>query len=312
MLWHGPPAQRRRDVEHAAELRAQQEVGPALERGGGRAGPQAGRRRGQARTLLRLGSARSSAGRTASNPAALPQQRKGAGDEVGGEAAERKAQKDAPPSEPLRAVELNDGTGSAETSADEAGDDDDDESQRVASLDEEPGAGEQSLDGDVQHREVDRERERLRRPADARVAPEPRPRAAERAAALKVTAMACERVRSVMVAFSTEEVRGDYNHTDPIRRSLANAMPTRRAGDVQFVLKPYWLNGATPASHGSPHAYDREVVGLAYGASLPAGVKLAEPITPGFGAVLFAKLLSIPKPSAAHETVPAGFFDMRD
>ena len=136
--------------------------------------------------------------------------------------------------------------------------------------------------------------------------------AAERAAALKVTAMACERVRSVMVAFSTEEVRGDYNHTDPIRRSLANAMPTRRAGDVQFVLKPYWLNGATPASHGSPHAYDREVVGLAYGASLPAGVKLAEPITPGFGAVLFAKLLSIPKPSAAHETVPAGFFDMRD
>ena len=66
--------------------------------------------------------------------------------------------------------------------------------------------------------------------------------------------MACERVRSVMVAFSTEEVRGDYNHTDPIRRSLANAMPTRRAGDAQFVLKPYWLKGAPPAKQLSRSA----------------------------------------------------------
>lgn len=133
----------------------------------------------------------------------------------------------------------------------------------------------------------------------------------QRSVALEVATMACERVRAVMVAFATKDIRNDHNHTDPIRRALANAMSTRRTGDVQFVLQPYWLNGATPASHGSPHSYDREVVGLAMGKGLPRGVHMASPITPGFGAVLFAKMLRIPKPSAAHENVPAGFFDLR-
>jgi len=128
---------------------------------------------------------------------------------------------------------------------------------------------------------------------------------------LEVAAKACARVRAVMTAFPTDDLRDDYAHPDPIRRALANALASQRAGDVQFVLQPYWLNGATPASHGSPHAYDREVVGFAMGPGIPDGVRSALPITPGFGAVLFAKMLHIPKPTAAHETVPAGFFDLR-
>lgn len=128
---------------------------------------------------------------------------------------------------------------------------------------------------------------------------------------LEVAAQACERVAAVMSAFPTDDLRDDYAHPDPIRRALANALVSQRAGDVQFVLQPYWLNGATPASHGSPHAYDREVVGFAMGPGIPDGVRSALPITPGFGAVLFAKLLHIPKPTAAHETVPAGLCDLR-
>ncbi|MFT4512865.1 MAG: putative AlkP superfamily pyrophosphatase or phosphodiesterase [Planctomycetota bacterium] len=135
--------------------------------------------------------------------------------------------------------------------------------------------------------------------------------ATKRAAALRTATMACKRVRAVMSAYTTEEVRGDFNHTDPFRRALAHALSSQRAGDLQFILQPYWLNGATPASHGSPHSYDREVVAMAIGPGIPSGVQVATPITPGFGVVLLAKMLHIPKPSAAHESVPAGFFGLR-
>ena len=114
-----------------------------------------------------------------------------------------------------------------------------------------------------------------------------------------------------MVAYTTEELRGDFTHPDPIRRALAFALVERRAGDVQFVNLPYWLNGTTPASHGSPHAYDREVVGFAMGPGVPAGARFAAPITPGFGVALLAKMLAIPRPTAARETVPPGLLELR-
>ena len=91
-------------------------------------------------------------------------------------------------------------------------------------------------------------------------------------AALRTAVAGAARVRAVMTAYATEDVRDDYGHPDPIRRALAYSLSQRRAGDVQFVLQPYWLNGATAASHGTPHAYDREVVGFAMGPGIPAGL----------------------------------------
>ena len=129
--------------------------------------------------------------------------------------------------------------------------------------------------------------------------------------AIACAALAAQRVKAVMVAYPTDMVRDDHNHTDLIRRALAHALSQQRAGDLQFVLQPYWLNGTTPASHGSPHSYDREVVGMAIGPGIPRGERVAVPITPGFGTVLLAKLLNIPKPSAAHEHVPEGFLLLR-
>jgi len=135
--------------------------------------------------------------------------------------------------------------------------------------------------------------------------------AAHADAAVALAARAAGRARGVMVAYTTDEVREDFDHPDPIRRALAFAIVDGRAGDVQFVNKPYWLNGTTPASHGSPHAYDREVVGFAMGAGLPRGLRFAGPITPGFGAPLFAHLLRIPPPTAARERVPSGLLGPR-
>jgi len=132
-----------------------------------------------------------------------------------------------------------------------------------------------------------------------------------RSAALRVAATAAARVRGVMTAYSIDELQRDHDHPDPIRRALAHALVQERAGEVQFVIQPYWINGTIPASHGSPHSYDREVIGFAFGFGIPRGVRSAHPITPGFGVPLFAKMLRIPRPSAANELVPAGLLGLR-
>ena len=128
--------------------------------------------------------------------------------------------------------------------------------------------------------------------------------------ACEVAAVAAAKAPGMLAAFPSDDVH-DRSAKDPIRRSLAFALCTGRAGDVQIVVKPYWLDGATPASHGTPHPYDREVVGLAMGPGIAAGKVLDAPITPGFGTVLFAQMLGIQPPAAAVDTVPAGLFDAR-
>ncbi|MGC6487039.1 MAG: alkaline phosphatase family protein [Planctomycetota bacterium] len=135
--------------------------------------------------------------------------------------------------------------------------------------------------------------------------------AAHGEAAVALAARAAGKARGVMVAYATDEVRDDFDHPDPIRRALAFGIVDGRAGHVQFVNRPYWLNGTTPASHGSPHAYDREVVGFAMGGGVARGLRFAGPITPGFGVVLFAELLRVPPPTAARETVPRGLLEAR-
>ncbi len=126
----------------------------------------------------------------------------------------------------------------------------------------------------------------------------------------RVAARAAAGVRGVLTAYATADVV-DYDGSDPIRRALRYAVAPDRAGDVQIVQQPYWLNGGLPASHGTPHPYDREVVAFALGPGLPAGARLAAPITPGFGVGLLARMLGIPKPSAAPERIPPGLLVTR-
>ncbi len=127
-----------------------------------------------------------------------------------------------------------------------------------------------------------------------------------RAAASQVAAAAATKAKGIAAAYSTAELLASGG-TDAIEKALVKALAPGRAGEVQLVVKPNWLDGTTPASHGSPHPYDREVVGFAIGGGAPAGVVCTDPITPGFGAVWFRQRLGLPRPAAAVDTVPASF-----
>lgn len=119
--------------------------------------------------------------------------------------------------------------------------------------------------------------------------------------ASRVAAQAAASTAGMIAAYATCDL---ITADDAFANSFRKALYPGRAGDVQLVVKPYWLDGTTPASHGSPHAYDREVVGFAYGGGAPAGRRLAQQITPGFGAVWLALLAGVPRPSLAVDVVP--------
>lgn len=129
--------------------------------------------------------------------------------------------------------------------------------------------------------------------------------------AARIAAIAAAATAGMHSAYATEDLMASENSADPIRRALARALCPGRAGDVQVVMKPYWLDGMLPASHGTPHAYDREVLALLMGPGVPAGVRFAAPITPGFGVVAFAAMLGIPQPTGAVDQLPAGLFGAR-
>jgi hypothetical protein len=123
--------------------------------------------------------------------------------------------------------------------------------------------------------------------------------------AARVAADAAAAAPGILKAWPTAELLAKDRAADELEQSMRAALHPERAGEVQFVIKPYWLDGMTPASHGTPHLYDREVVGLAMGGGLPAGVQIGTPVTPGFGVVLFAHLLGIEAPKDAVDTIPA-------
>ena len=135
--------------------------------------------------------------------------------------------------------------------------------------------------------------------------------AALRREAARTAAAAAAATKGFAAAFATVDLLEPGGADDPLRRSLVNALCPGRAGDVQLVVKPYWLDGVAPASHGTPHAYDREVVAIAMGPGLGSSVRIAAPVTPGFGVVLFAQMLGIPKPAGAVDVLPAGVLQMR-
>lgn len=130
---------------------------------------------------------------------------------------------------------------------------------------------------------------------------------AVREQAADLVAAAIVKAPKVAAAFATHALLAPGGAPDPLRRSLVDALCPGRAGEVQIVLAPHWLDGATPASHGTPHAYDREVVGLAFGPGVPAGASIADAATPGFGAIWFAQMLGLPRVAGASDRVPPSF-----
>jgi arylsulfatase A-like enzyme len=72
------------------------------------------------------------------------------------------------------------------------------------------------------------------------------------------------------------------------------------SGDVQFVLKPHWMMGATGATHGSPHPYDTHVPVMMYGPPWVGAARIDRRVEVVDIAPTLAGLLGVAVPAAAE------------
>jgi hypothetical protein len=128
--------------------------------------------------------------------------------------------------------------------------------------------------------------------------------------AARIAARAVIGTRGIVAAYPTTELLRGAS-ADPIERAVFHATHPDRAGDMQLVVRPLWLDGVVPASHGTPHAYDREVPAFAMGPGLRRGARCVAEVSPGLGAVVLSRLLGIAPPAAATEAVPDGVLAAR-
>lgn len=112
-------------------------------------------------------------------------------------------------------------------------------------------------------------------------------------------------------AFTRSDLEGELDSYDAVGRRMRKAYFPDRAGDVSFILKPYWLEGdpktATGTMHGTPYPYDTHVPLLVYGPNVNAGVRRDE-VVPASIASIFASALGIAPPAKAEYPVPEGLF----
>lgn len=81
---------------------------------------------------------------------------------------------------------------------------------------------------------------------------------------------------------------------------LRKTFHAQRSGDVLFVLRPYFIQSRSAATHGSPWPYDTHVPLLWLGAGIQPG-KFAAPSSPAQIAPTLAKLLGVRMPNDCVE-----------
>lgn len=102
---------------------------------------------------------------------------------------------------------------------------------------------------------------------------------------------------AIYCAYTRDELTDGGNETELFVRTRLS-FNQRRSGDVLFCMKPYYIAGATTATHGSPWAYDTHVPLLWLGAGIRPGM-YESTVSPAHLGPTMAKLLGVEAPSGA-------------
>ena len=108
----------------------------------------------------------------------------------------------------------------------------------------------------------------------------------------------------IVAAFSRADIEGNALPPDtPFLKAVRNTWYPERSADIQLVIKPYWLFGAsqtTGTTHGSPHEYDTHVPILLYGPRWFGAGRVDTRVEVVDIAPTLAKLLGSATPAAAE------------
>ncbi len=136
--------------------------------------------------------------------------------------------------------------------------------------------------------------------------------------AAETAAQALRNIHGVQIAIPTAHIATGMPCQDSIPAELCAfvraAVDADRSGDIVVFPRRYWIFGSTPATHGTPHDYDRHVPLMLFGGGIPAGT-IAADVSPADIAPTLAQWLGlrlgdvdgVPLPlTRTEETAPEG------
>lgn len=102
-------------------------------------------------------------------------------------------------------------------------------------------------------------------------------------------------------AYTRAELLSGSRAAEPLFAQMRKAWHADVSGDVQYVLKPYWMfAGRAVATHGSPYAYDTHVPILTYGPAWIGKGRVDARVEVVDIAPTLARLLGIASPAASE------------
>jgi hypothetical protein len=85
---------------------------------------------------------------------------------------------------------------------------------------------------------------------------------------------------------------------DVIGRRVLRGFNPSRSGDLEIILEPYWIRGATGTTHGTPYNYDAAIPLILMGPGVVPG-RYAGAVALNDAAPTLSTILNIPMPSAS-------------
>jgi hypothetical protein len=120
----------------------------------------------------------------------------------------------------------------------------------------------------------------------------------DRAEVDRAAAEAAISVAHVFRVYTREQLLNGQLQNDSIGHRVLNGFFGQRSPDVVVVLDPYWITGATGASHSTPFGYDTHVPVVFLGATIRAG-SYDQPVMVNDVAPTLATLLSVETPAGS-------------
>ena len=108
--------------------------------------------------------------------------------------------------------------------------------------------------------------------------------------------------KAVAAAYTRREIETNSRSGAPFFEQVRKAWDSQRSGDIQVVLKPYWMYSSSTSmtTHGSPHAYDTQVPILFYGPRWVKAGRVDVRAEVADIAPTLARVLGIPAPSSSE------------
>jgi predicted AlkP superfamily pyrophosphatase or phosphodiesterase len=94
---------------------------------------------------------------------------------------------------------------------------------------------------------------------------------------------------------------GEVSH-DVVGRRILRGFNAARSGDLEVVLEPYWIRGATGATHGTPYNYDAAIPLILMGPGVKPG-RYTDNVALNDAAPTLSTILNIPAPSGSQGRV---------